>query len=217
MSDSHYRDDPELDGFGDVMDVLGKGRSDIIPEPVPEDLWGRISDEIAASSPRNHLVPPTHVPKRAPNAEVDLAKRRSATLAYAAMGIAAAIVLLVLVPLALAWQSNRARPIDSVAQLDQLEQFAGGGTATLRGDSLELELDALPGSTDGSSYEVWAIDFEGEEIRDLVSLGTVNGSTELEWPEGTDPEEFSFIDVSVEPDDGNPEHSGSSVLRGELS
>ncbi len=237
MSNHDYRSDPELQSFGDVMDVLNQGPSEVVPEPLPEDLWSRISADIADVPSRDHLIPPTHI--TAPTPIVDpalngqshdmpgvnsqpsnvtqLASRRSSKLTYSAMGIAAAIALLVMVPLAFAWQTSRTAPIDSVAQLDQLEGFTGGeATATLRGTSLELEVAELP-EEDDSFYEVWAIDLEGEDIQALTSLGKVEGSAEFDWPEGIDPEEYSVIDISIEPNDGNPKHSGVSVLQGELA
>jgi hypothetical protein len=35
-------------------------------------------------------------------------------------------------------------------------------------------------------------------------------------PVGLDPDDFALVDVSAEPFDGDPAHSGDSILRGEL-
>ena len=51
----------------------------------------------------------------------------------------------------------------------------------------------------------------------MVSLGVVqSGDTQWDWPTGIDPNEYSLVDLSIEPDDGDPTHSGRSILRGEL-
>ncbi len=84
---------------------------------------------------------------------------------------------------------------------------AGGGTADVR-------VTGLKPSDAGSFYELWLIGDEGE----LVSLGSFrvprSGVAELSVPLPVDPERFRFVDVSREPDDGDPSHSKISVLRG---
>ena len=43
------------------------------------------------------------------------------------------------------------------------------------------------------------------------------GGVAVELPADLDLAEFPLVDVSVEPLDGNPTHSGDSVARGELT
>jgi hypothetical protein len=62
--------------------------------------------------------------------------------------------------------------------------------------------------------EVWVID---AEVTKLVSLGPSRPDGTYDLPPGLDPEDFPVVDVSVEPLDGDPAHSGDSVLRGELT
>jgi hypothetical protein len=83
-----------------------------------------------------------------------------------------------------------------------------GGRATVR-------LSGLRPSERGDFYEVWLLGEGGE----LVSLGSVrvpgSGSATLEDVQlPVDPRRFRFLDVSREPDDGDPGHSSDSVLRG---
>jgi hypothetical protein len=51
-----------------------------------------------------------------------------------------------------------------------------------------------------------------------VSLGSFrvgpDGRATLEVPLPVDPSRYRFLDVSVEPDDGDPSHSSRSILRG---
>ncbi len=70
----------------------------------------------------------------------------------------------------------------------------------------------LPPST--NSYEVWLFGDEGR----MVSLGTLSdGSGSFPVPEGYNTREYRVVDVSDEPPDGNPAHSGISLIRGAFS
>jgi len=55
------------------------------------------------------------------------------------------------------------------------------------------------------------------DVTRLVSLGPVRADGTYDLPPGLDPAQFPVVDVSVEPLDGDPTHSGDSVLRGELA
>lgn len=95
------------------------------------------------------------------------------------------------------------------------EAFDGAATATLTGgDGWTLSIDFSDDLPEDEPVELWLIK---PDLSDMVSLGLVEpGTTEWEWPEGVAPTEYSLVDLSIEPDDGNPLHSGRSILRGEL-
>ncbi|MFN8131325.1 MAG: anti-sigma factor [Solirubrobacteraceae bacterium] len=80
----------------------------------------------------------------------------------------------------------------------------GGATVTVHG------LKPLP---DGGYYELWMLN----SPTDLVSMGSftvdASGTATVTLPVAADPAKFKFFDVSVEPGDGKPGHSGISVLR----
>ena len=81
------------------------------------------------------------------------------------------------------------------------------GTRVLQ---VQLRADQL----DDRYYEVWLID---EAVQDMVPVGVArSGSVTFELPDGLDLGRFPIVDVSVEPLDGNPAHSGVSVARGVL-
>jgi anti-sigma-K factor RskA len=93
----------------------------------------------------------------------------------------------------------------------------GSGVAELRpqaGGRATVTLSGLAPSTNRDFYELWLLGDDGE----LVSLGSVrvpdSGSATLDVELPVDPEQFRFLDVSREPADGKPSHSGDSVLRG---
>lgn len=65
-------------------------------------------------------------------------------------------------------------------------------------------------------YEVWLIDLD---TMDMVSLGSIaagDGVVMLRVPDGVDLATYSVVDISDEPVNGDPTHSGDSVLRGTL-
>ena len=47
----------------------------------------------------------------------------------------------------------------------------------------------------------------------MVSLGPLDRARGHGVPAGLDPASFSIVDVSLEPFDGDPTHSGDSLLR----
>jgi hypothetical protein len=95
-----------------------------------------------------------------------------------------------------------------------------GGTAELSpeaGGRATIELRGMRPSGDRDFYELWLLGDDGE----LVSLGSVripeSGDATLDVELPVDPKRFRFLDVSREPDDGDPGHSTVSILRGPVS
>ena len=100
--------------------------------------------------------------------------------------------------------------------LDPLDDLGSSGRAEVRqadtGRVLQVDLDA-PELEDGY-YEVWLLQSDAQR---MVQVGVVQrGATVLPLPEGVDLSTYPLVDVSVEPLDGVPTHSGVSVARGEL-
>ncbi|TFV58550.1 UNVERIFIED_ORG: anti-sigma factor, partial [Bacillus sp. AZ43] len=109
-----------------------------------------------------------------------------------------------------------ARAVTTVA-LDPLAGNDASGRAEVREKPdgsrvVEVELDAP--ALQGEYYELWLID---ADVVGMVPLGVVRpGSQTVELPAGLELGEFPMVDVSVEPLDGDPTHSGMSVARGEI-
>lgn len=96
----------------------------------------------------------------------------------------------------------------------QVEPASGQVIRTADGfNLLELDLSALP-SLEGDFYEVWLLD---DHDGRLISLGPVRPDGTYALPPGVEVGDFPLVDVSIEPPDGDPTHSGNSVLRGPLS
>ncbi|MCP2636442.1 anti-sigma factor [Microbacterium sp. HD4P20] len=73
----------------------------------------------------------------------------------------------------------------------------------------------LEGASEADAYrEVWLIRNDGAA---LISLGLLEGrSGTFPIPDGVDLEEYDLVDISFEPLDGDPAHSGDSIVRGQL-
>ncbi len=221
MSTPEYNElEPE---FGEVMAILRGGLPEMPTEQPTEAVWDAITAELGptvAGSPRLAGDRPSDH-SEAPSDSGELAEVRSITSARSwarplAMVAGAAAALLVGVPLFLAVTGGT--DPSQRADLTALEGFDGTGEAEVAGSELNVRFDGSA-APEGSFYELWLLDLEGDQLEDLVSLGQVEVAADGSFvlPEGIDLDEFDTVDVSVEPDDGNPDHSGVSILRGGLT
>jgi hypothetical protein len=111
---------------------------------------------------------------------------------------------------------KRAKPASPSAGLKAAMLPVGGdtgatGSVQLRGSTLSIRAEQLPRSP--APYTVWVYD----SVTNAVPVGSLKGpndSLEARMPKGF--ERYDFIDVSREPADGNPNHSGASVVRAPL-
>ena len=191
------------------------------PIAPPPRVWESIAAATgvaAAPRPAAVEVPPPVAEESAPPArEADVlpfrSRRRPVLL------VAAALVAGVVVgagAVAVLQSRDDGQEITAVA-LDPLPDNDASGRAEVvaRDDGsrvVEVELDAP--ALDDEYYELWLID---RDVVGMVPLGVVRPGTQtVELPADLDLGEFPLVDVSVEPLDGDPTHSGVSVARGEL-
>jgi hypothetical protein len=100
------------------------------------------------------------------------------------------------------------------AKLAAIAGGAGEGSAEVKDGTLTLSLAGLP-DPGGAGYEVWLYNSLGD-ARPLNRAQTKRAfELKTKLPEGAD--RYRFLDISREPDDGNSNHSGQSVLRVPLS
>ena len=122
---------------------------------------------------------------------------------------------------ALARGGDDIRTIDEVALsnagLDQSGASSSGSARLVVLDdgsrAIDLDVSDLPQVDDGF-FELWLID---KQVNGMVSLGPVRGSGRYLIPPGVGTDVFPIVDLSIEPVDGVPTHSGKSVLRGVLA
>lgn len=107
------------------------------------------------------------------------------------------------------------------ATLDALPDWGGAhGTAELERDRdgrLTLVVDVTgdrDASDSGTLREVWMMQ---SDLKGLVSVGFLDGDRgRFTVPADVDLAKYPVVDVSAERDDGDPEHSGDSIVRGDL-
>jgi hypothetical protein len=100
-----------------------------------------------------------------------------------------------------------------LAPLDDRDA-SGNAEVVATGDGEELRVVLQAPDAGEEFYEVWLIE---PNIERMVQVGVVRpGTTTLDLPDGIDLSEYPIVDVSVEPLDGDPTHSGVSVARGIL-
>ena len=205
------------------------------PVAPPAALWAGIAaatgvtsaprpQVVAASAPPAGPVPdappvPLAAPPAAPSPPlapvVPLRPRRSRLL------LAAAAALVVGLGIGAGAVALSGRDDDGVAvaaaQLDPLEGSDATGSASVveREDGTRvLRVELAADAPAEGYYEAWLLT---ESVSGLIPLGVVRaGTEEFELPPGVDIGEYPVVDVSVEPLDGDPAHSGESVARGLL-
>lgn len=138
----------------------------------------------------------------------------------AILTLAAAVVLLLAVPVVLALNSSDDTELIAAAELELLAGQAGtpvvADLVSVDGD-LVMDVDVPADVGEGEFLELWLLEVGDDGVEALESLGRVDGSGRYDVPDDVDLERFTVVDISVELDDGNDDHSGNSVVRGELA
>ncbi|WP_309124837.1 anti-sigma factor [Kocuria sp.] len=150
--------------------------------------------------------------------DLDARRRRSRRgVPYPAAAAAAAAALLV--GAGGMWALQRAEPEPAVlarAELEPLAGYSARGTAEIdqRPDGTRrLVVRTDPADVDGFK-EVWLL---APDAQGMLSLGVMAGDEAVfVLPENVDVAQFPVVDVSNEPVDGDPTHSGDSIVRGTL-
>ncbi|QHC66281.1 hypothetical protein GSU68_06595 [Rathayibacter sp. VKM Ac-2759] len=221
--DAHLRECPEcaqqLVELGHAAGLGRESRAYALETP-PAAVWDRIRDELAlrdvpvpqgdrpvALAPVTPLPTGRHRPER---------RRPRRVLGIA---VAAAAALVVGVAGGAWWQASRPDQAVVVARAD-LAAFPGwqgaSGTAELEDTDGERELVVHLDATGGAQAyrEVWLI---ASDASGLVGLGVLDGTDgRFTVPADVDLSQYSLVDVSEEPLDGDPSHSGDSIVRGPL-
>ena len=223
----------ELATFTTLTERLGAMGPGVLTQP-PAGVWDAITLEVTASTGARSTLSesgPETVPasSSAPQPRDDLAARREKLKEPAhsrsgprwwALGAAAAagVVIGGVGVAALGGGEEGVRTVLAASELTDLatEQPAGEATVEVLDDGQRvLVVDTSDVEQRDNAYlEVWLID---EQIEGMVSLGHLTGEhTVFTLPEGVDIAQFPIVDISVEPVDGIPTHSGESITRGVL-
>jgi hypothetical protein len=167
---------------------------------------------------------PTHVvvTRDAPVTRLDARRERRGSARRLAVAItASAAAAAIITGGALWWATGEpggATQVIASAQLAALPDWSGssGQASVAEGANGErvvtVSLDAI--ADDDVVREVWLLT---ENVDGLISLGWLTGAEgEFVVPASVDLTKFSVVDISAEPLDGDPTHSGDSIVRGSL-
>jgi len=199
----------------------------------PPRVWDAISAEVnstvadasaqasASASTPPVVTPPAH-PAAGPTRVVEgshrarrSGRRRRMPLTLALVGALA--VVAVVAGVWIVRDAGMQPTVVAEATLDPFPDHQGAQGEALLEDvdgrtQVVVTLDATV--PDEGHREVWLI---AEDGSDLVSLGVLDGDTgTFDVPDGVDLTRFRLVDVSQEADDGDPAHSGDSIVRGAL-
>ena len=192
------------------------GRESLTSEPldVPHDrVWERISGELQIAQPQ-----PQPQPQLTPRPTPIAAARPRRRLVVALVAAAAIVALVAAGGAVWVALTPSAPTVLATAQLDALPQWpTASGSARLErladgSRVVRVTLDAPV--DDGGFREAWLITSDASA---LVSLGVMrDGSATFAVPDGIDTSSYDLVDVSEEAFDGDPAHSGDSIVRGAL-
>jgi hypothetical protein len=238
MSEDHAHPTDNEDEFADVIaSIRALDTDDLEFVDPPDDVWDGIA--VALDDLDVPTAPPIRSVTTTPSVGSlsEARERRAAQPAHSrtsgrSMLLAAAAVV-VLVAGIVAFQTMRTDDTQILAAADlefdptAYDAFGQNAVASVElvedADGLGVEFDSatLPGSQleDANlDLELWLIDIDDTgTVVDLVSLGVVDDiDHRFAVPDGYDPAEYDVVDISVEPRDDDPHHSGRTILRGTL-
>ncbi|WP_179488355.1 anti-sigma factor [Microbacterium immunditiarum] len=188
-------------------------------EAPPERVWRGIVDELGLTGSGAQADESSRMPPPAPSADEPPAPerpRRGIRILYALAASVAVILVAVgtwafvqqATPTQIAAATLDAFPAHPTAVGEAVVVEEADGTREVR-----VTLDAA--EAEDGFREVWLITADASA---LVSLGVMEGDEAVfTVPRDVDLHEYVLVDVSLEPEDGDPAHSGDSIVRGELN
>lgn len=240
MADKHIDDilgDTDDDLAAIAASIRDLDTDDLELVEPPEAVWAGIADALGpdADRPARAITPVTTTPpvgsldERRERIEHD--RRRRARSSARTMMLAAAAAVVIVAGVAV-YSVTRTTGTDTVAtaelafdpeQYDPLGENALASVRLVDDDGtyrIEFDEAQLPASElDQADLEIWLLSVDDDgQVDGIVSLGVVDDvGHAFDVPDGYDPDEYSIVDISVEPRDGDEQHSGRTILRGTLS
>ena len=217
-----------LEKLARVVDGARSTRHEPELVPASPQVWSRVHGELGLTD-----VPATLAPESA-SAEgddvvaveesradvVELAPRR-ARRRWLPTAVAACVALLLGIAGGVVWERRAVEPAETPiasAVLEPLPEWPGtSGEAVVEQTAegqrqIVVSVDAP--APEGTYREVWLLK---PDVSGLVSLGVLEGDEgRFDVPEGLDLSAYPVVDISEERFDGDPAHSGDSVVRGPL-
>jgi hypothetical protein len=226
----------ELESLRHVVRTARSGSPDDVPQAPPAHVWEGIHAELGLTTPAAPDAPAAGAGPAGPvvrDAAADqpsadelgaarhrrLRRARTAPLLMAAAAAGAVVGGLGVWALTDGPGVEPAPEVVATTALEPLPSWDVEGTASVEvaADGTRLLVVEVPGAGTGDPdgyHEVWLLD---PDVSQLVSLGVLEGeSGTFAIPAGLELDALPVVDVSLEPYDGDPTHSGDSVVRGTL-
>jgi len=201
--------------------IAGRASFDVgeIESP-PDSVWSRIAAELSLGTStlvEDAVTPEPPLVSESIDEHVPPARRPFLMRAWA---LAASFALIAGAGLGV-WALTQRASLTEVAEanLAAFPDHPGAqGTAIVeeRADgSREVRVEVTADAAPDTLREVWLITADASA---LVSLGVLEGTEQtFAIPADVDLRDYVLVDVSQEPVDGDPQHSGDSIVRGELT
>lgn len=178
-----------------------------VATPVPDDVVRPLSRPSTTSAP----------PRSRRAIPVWLAGLAAGIALVAGLGIGRVTMGEPAAPAPEAQDPDRAAVV-AAADLTALDSDADRGVASAvrADDAVTLRVSARELGDEDGFHEVWLINVDGTR---MVALGVLADGDmgEFQVPRGLLDDGYRIVDISVEPQDGDPTHSGVSLARGELA
>jgi Anti-sigma-K factor rskA len=185
--------------------------------PPPPRVWDRIAAELDLGGAGDGASEPV-----APSSATVARPARRRPSRRAALLLTAAVLVGAAAGSAVTYAATRSQAPAQVlaqAQLRPLAAPQASGTAQVRGAAggqreLVVDVSGLQASP-GTFFEVWLLAPDGHRLVSLGVLGAGRTGT-FQIPASLDLTAYPVVDISLQPLDGSPEHSGDSLVRGIL-
>ena len=195
---------------GDHLARCEECRTALAQAAVGHAVLVRTADALAAPAARPQ-------PQDGPLPPLAPLPRRGGRVVLLALVAAAVVVAGLLVGLR-PWQNDEpAAPVVAAERSAPLEPLAGSGSGVVSMTDggvetrMVIETHDLPTLEDGQFYYAWLLD---PATNKMLPLGQVGTSAPASFDVAADLlAAYSAVDVSLEVDDGDPQHSPTSVLR----
>ena len=217
-----------VEAFAEARRLAGGEPLTAPPEHVREQVLAHVRDGGAARPIPFPATPAAEDADRSPAPVRDLDSRRRAVPVWAA-GLAAALALVAGLGLGRLTGDDPAPPeaqdppVDTgtvvaataLTALDS-DDDRGEASAVRTDDTFTIRVRASELGAEDGVHEVWLINVDGTR---MISIGLLASGDEGEFdvPMRLLDEGYRIVDISIEPDDGDPTHSGVSLARGELA
>jgi anti-sigma-K factor RskA len=203
----------EVDSYASVVaSARHVAPDDRLVDP-PAEVWTRVQAELAADR------------EPAPVADLATARRKRSGLSWVALAAAACLgavvgggVVHAVLDTASAPVVAASPPVLATASLAPLDGSTAHGSVEVvkstNGPRVEVGVSGVEHPASGF-YEVWLLD---PATGHMVSLGELDENLrgDFTMPANVAMSQYHVVDVSWEPDDGNPAHSTNSLARGSL-